>query len=567
MHPEAEAVARPTKNFSRNPFAGFALAASFSAALTFCAFSVQVPAYAALSDDPNLGKLEQRFFQHSYPKESNEERLDRLEKMIFGEAKDGNERERLDNLVSAVPNLNAPADDRSGSGGNGAGARSGSGSGSGAGRNSGGGNNIASDDEPDAHKPQKVDGESKYPAVTAMEQKVLGKEYTTEPVAQRLARLETKVFGKPSGIEDLTDRMDRLKAKTGIDIARQAPPGSDWDDEDDIDFPAPQTARGRSAPYQPKPGDDGRSFSGRDLRQDFQKAFGSPGNRSITGGGSSGGSGSYGMGSGVGIGGGSGSYGMSPPRSFGGGAGSNIGMGAGAGTGYPSGIPTAPPIASRQPAPPPAMAGGMGLSQTVTALETEIFGKNYAKDPLPARVARLESTVFPQQSPANERTLPERINRLTSVVPISSAQAPPRVAQGGNRQDPEMDDLDFQNPQVAQGQNPQGSRNGGGLGKIINSISNFLTGGFSGGYAMPSGSLVTDPQTGLLLDQFNGNLIDPNSGMVVGRRAPAYPAYPSPGIPSFNNGFSSPYGMPFGGGGSGIRFGTGGFGFGGGMWP
>lgn len=545
--------------------AGFALAASFSVALTLCVFSVQAPAFAALSDDPNLVKLEQKFFQHSYPKESNEERLDRLEKMIFGEAKDGNERERLDNLVSAVPSLNAPADDVSGSGAGTGGTGGGNGARGGNSRNSGG-SNVASDDDPGANKPQKVEGESKYPAVTAMEQKVLGKEYTGEPVAQRLARLETKVFGKPSGIDDLTDRMDRLKSKTGIDIARQAPPGSDWDDEDDIDFPAPSTAR-RPAPYQyqPKPGDDGRSFSGRDLRQDMQKAFGSPGNRSITGGGT-GGSGSYGMGSGVGIGGGSGSYGMSPPRSFGGsGTGSNIGMGAG--SGYPSGIPTAPPIASRQPAPPSAMAGGMGLSQTVSVLETEIFGKNYAKDPLPARVARLEATVFPQQSPANERTLPDRINRLTSVVPISSGQAPPRVAQGNNnRQDPEMDDLDFQNPQVAQGQNPQVNRNGGGLGKIINSISNFLTGGFSGGYAMPSGSLVTDPQTGLLLDQFNGNLIDPNSGMVVGRRAPAYPAYPSPGIPSFNNGFSSPYGMPFGGG-SGIRFGTGGFGFGGGMWP
>ncbi len=521
-----------TRNWRVARFAFVTLGASLSIALTF---SARIPAFAALSDDPNLTKLEQKFFQHTYPKEGNEERLDRLEKMIFGEAKDGNERERLDNLVGAVPSLNAPSNDESG------------GSGSGSSGSRGGGSNVASDNEPS--KPQRVDGESKYPAVTAMEQKILGKDYVSEPVAQRLARLETKVFGKPSNIEDLTDRMDRLKSKTGIDIARQAPPGSDWDDEDDIDFPAPQTARGRapSSPYQPKPGDDGRSFSGRDLRQDFQKAFGDPGNRSINGGGS-GGSGSYGMGSGLGIGSGSGSYGMSPPRSL---------------------LPTAPPIApQRQPA-PPAMASGMGLSQTVTALETEIFGKNFVKDPLPARVARLESTVFPQQTPANDRSLPDRINRLTSVVPISSVGAPPRVAQEARpQQDPDMEDLDFQNPQsqpqVAQGQPLQGNRGGGGLGKIINSISNFLTGGFSGGYPMPSGSLVTDPQTGLLLDQFNGNLIDPNSGMVVGRRAPAYPAYPNTGVPSFNNGFSQ-YGMPFGGG-SGIRFGTGGFGFGG-MWP
>ena len=135
----------------------------------------------------------------------------------------------------------------------------------------------------------------------------------------------------------------------------------------------------------------------------------------------------------------------------------------------------------------------------------------------------------------------------------------------------------------------------------------MLGGGYGAGYAMPAGTMMRDPSTGYLIDG-SGNMINPTTGMIMGRSttystgmpmgmglstgipvmpatgyASPYNAYPygnalpmggypyNTGMPmggysSFNNGFS-PYGI----GGGGIRFGTGGFGMGGmrmgGMWP
>ena len=86
-----------------------------------------------------------------------------------------------------------------------------------------------------------------------------------------------------------------------------------------------------------------------------------------------------------------------------------------------------------------------------------------------------------------------------------------------------------------------------------------------------AGTLIPDPQTGLLLDRVSGNLIDPATGVVVGQRMVPGMATPNQigGFGSFSNGFS-PFGStPYGyGSGTGMRFGFGGIGrYGGGMWP
>src|SRR5262249_11307669 len=150
------------------------------------------------------------------------------------------------------------------------------------------------------------EGASEYPAVTAMERKALGKEYVDDPIGQRLARLETKEFGRPSTSSDLSERVDRLKQRIGIDIARLAPAGSDWaddDEEDGMSMPMPAGSDSLG-----KLGEDGKSFSGRDLRSDVRKAFGGmSGTRSYRSP-----SGAYGMGSSglSGGSGGSGAYGF-----------------------------------------------------------------------------------------------------------------------------------------------------------------------------------------------------------------------------------------------------------------
>ncbi len=265
------------------------------------------------------------------------------------------------------------------------------------------------------------------------------------------------------------------------------------------------------------------------------------------------------------------------------------------------------------------MMGAVGISQKVASLETAVLGQNFNQDPLPARVSRLEKTVFQSAPDANaDLSLPVRVSKLLEKVPIRTkpTQSPNMASkQRGSADDFDDDDMSMGSMgsmsglgggQIASSRNsvPRGS---GGLGKIINSIGNMLGGGYGAGYAMPAGTMMRDPSTGYLIDG-SGNMINPTTGMIMGRSttystgmpmgmglstgipvmpatgyASPYNAYPygnalpmggypyNTGMPmggysSFNNGFS-PYGI----GGGGIRFGTGGFGMGGmrmgGMWP
>lgn len=464
-------------------------------------------AYAGSDVDPNIIKLEKRFFEHDYPKDTTEARIERLEKMVFGEAKTGPVQERLTSLMSVVPltdNSATPA---------------------------------KSSPEPES-QPSRYDSTrtandvpaadvkefeespapaGNYPAITAIENKVFGRDYSSEPARKRLDRLETKVFGKTTGMDDMTERMDRLKMKTGIDVAKQAPTGSDWADDDDFSFDNANTPRRSTPSVTYTPEGDGTSFSGRNVRQDMQRNFGMPSTSGM-------------------------SSGVSP----------QIAPDYRNQNNYAYQSPSAVPNYDN--------AAG-GLNQQVTHLEQLIFGKSYAKDSLPARVNRLELTLYPQQPLAVTTPLPDRVKRLLGSVPgavpnVSSGRggysAQPQIAEDFDDVDNSMGGNNF--PQPA----PQYQKRSSGLSKIINSIGSMMGSGYGGGYTTQSGTLVTDPQTGLLYDQASGVLIDPLTGAVVGQRYPANTQAPSYG--GFNNGFS-----PYGGGmGTGMRFGFGGMG---GMWP
>ena len=74
------------------------------------------PTFAASGSLSDLDKMELKFFHHTYPKEDQGERLDRLEKMFFGEAKEGPTNERFNKLKELVPDLDqvqAPEDRKS----------------------------------------------------------------------------------------------------------------------------------------------------------------------------------------------------------------------------------------------------------------------------------------------------------------------------------------------------------------------------------------------------------------------------------------------------------------------
>ena len=472
--------------------------------LAFClmfAGSIKLPAFADAAEDA-VAKLEIKFFSHDYPKDPIAARLDRLEKMVFGESKTGDTDKRLSSLLAVVPGSKESTETTS---------------------------------EETAQKPQASDrtplnpaketadyappSSSKYPAVTAIEQRMFGKDFAAEPINQRLERLETKVYGKVSASDDLSYRVDRLKDRTGIDIVKQATQGSDWADED-----ADQNAEaGQVTPMASN--DDQPAFN--NSRRNLQRTFGTP-------------------------------------------------QGAGGGWPYPQSQGRIP---QGSPAPGPSYAGApplapdyqnhqqLGLNQQVASLEKEIYGKTYAHEALPARLSRLEQTVFPEQPPAQDMPLPQRVKKLLAVIPLS--QPNPSIAQSRSEmQQNDPDPNDMPNPYQQQApsnyQSRQPRSGSGGLSKIIGSIGNFITGGPMGG-SPAQGGMVQDPQTGLLYNQATGTLVDPITGAVVGQRATPY--YGGGGsYQGFNNGFAPMGGgTGFGIGGGGMRFGMGGPG--GGMWP
>jgi putative component of toxin-antitoxin plasmid stabilization module len=499
--------------------------------------SLNVAIAATSSDIEAIGKLENKFFQHDYPKDDINARLDRLEQIVFGEAKQGLEADRIANLISAVPASVTKSDNSAGLDNSLSKADSKPYESNSLGSNNSG-MQKAIKDTSSTYEP--VANSSEYPAVTAIEKRLFGKDYAAEGIIKRLERLETKEFGKVSNIDDLSERVDKLKRATGIDIAKQAPPGSDWaDDEeggDDITYHPPASNK---LVYKSADNEDGKSFSGRDLREDMRRAFGS--SRGYTGS-----SGTYGS-SGIinsqddGYTPGRGSY----PRAIGSGP-----------------IAAAPDMAKNSYNTMPQAA--LGLGQQVSLLEKEIFGKTYGNDTIPERLNRLETTVFAQQKPAADKAIPERVKRLLAAVPLSNNQGN-KIAASNNSSDDFFDDMDMGGGPIKQKMPKQA-----GLGKIINGLSNFFTGGFAGGYPY-TGNLVTDPQTGLLYDPYSGSYVDPMTGVVVQRSMSSYGTggFGTGSFNSFNNGFSpmSPYGYGMGGSGMRFGFGSGGIGLGTGIWP
>ncbi len=552
--------------------AGLSLALAFSLPLdlgcssgTIIGLNAGQSAMASVGSDVRLSQLEVKFFKHTYPKDEEAVRLERLEKMIFGEARTGASETRLKNLADTVPNLGAvtseDSDKSEGSSSSSFSSSSGrSASSSAKPVNSNDSDLDLSEERSQGKKPggQVLSGESKYPVVTALEQSIFKRDYASDPVADRLNRLETKVFGKPSKFTDLSERVDALKEKTRVDVAKQAPQGTDWldDEDDDISFPAPKQPSRQ--PVARSDGEDGRSFSGRDLRKDMQNAFSSRASGAASGGYGMGGAGSSSSGSNSA----SGAYGMGSigsPRSAGRALDDedddlppvaprravSAGSTTRAQTGASSGRAAAASDRFASDSGDAAVPGGaIGLSSKVTALENAVLGKTFASDPLIERVGRLEETVFPNKPDSGASlSLPERVAKLVEKVPI--AAAPPKTARANrSRRDDFDDDLDMGSGISSLGsmggmgsgmtsQSQAQTRGSGGLGKIINSIGNMLGGGYgsygtyggyTNGYGVPgAGAMVRDPSTGFLIDSMSGNLINPATGQVVGRSA-GYPA-------------------------------------------
>ena len=182
---------------SRRNSLRFRLVAASETLLLACAIGLMF-APQAFSADSSIDTLETKFFEHSYPKDTTGERLARLEKLVFGEAKTGNESERLKNLVAATQEDGPGATPSPGSG---ASSTASAPSSSPAASSGGGSSNYGSSSK-NSSAPVAQDGKKKartdsanYPRVNRLETNLLGKTYDGESVEDRITRLEQKAFG------------------------------------------------------------------------------------------------------------------------------------------------------------------------------------------------------------------------------------------------------------------------------------------------------------------------------------------------------------------------------------
>jgi hypothetical protein len=142
--------------------------------------------------DASLAKLENRFFEHPYNKDTEADRLSRIEAFVFGTAQTGSVDERLKHIIASIPaepesqatpstNAGLPA-----------------------------GNQPAGSGAMTSSEPGTLPDGSTYPRVTNLEQELLGSTFANEALSKRLARLETKAFGAPSSSTDMALRVDQL---------------------------------------------------------------------------------------------------------------------------------------------------------------------------------------------------------------------------------------------------------------------------------------------------------------------------------------------------------------------
>lgn len=171
---------------------------AFACLLLISSLTSFAPAFAAgglngasiATTDTTLSALETKIFSHSYARESESDRLARLEKFVFsGTNNEVSTNERVARLTSAV-NIRKVGDEpylpkR----------------------------RPFTDWTPSANKPATpVSSNTNYPRVNELEQRLFGQTYAGEPVATRLNRLETRAFGKTSNSSDLAMRVDSLIA-------------------------------------------------------------------------------------------------------------------------------------------------------------------------------------------------------------------------------------------------------------------------------------------------------------------------------------------------------------------
>ncbi len=245
-----------------------------------------------------------------------------------------------------------------------------------------------------------------YPIVSTMEMKVFNQTYQDEPIKERLDRLELKLYGTKSTLPDLSERVDNLMSTMDLNKPKSkvAKKHSDWMSEDELE--AQNASLGNNA---------------------VDQAYSQQANMGMGGSNMGMGSSNMGMGgSNMGMGGsnmGMGGSNMGMGGSNMGMGGSNMGMG---GSNFNSNFLNSDNFfGSDKPKNPKKLAKydmqKYGINQCVTRLEQEILGKTNQNQPLETRVAKLENIIFPDGKNPKKTNVGKRVEKLLAVVPIDKS--------------------------------------------------------------------------------------------------------------------------------------------------
>lgn len=134
-----------------------------------------------------LSKIENNIFGYDYPKDTNQNRVERLEKTVYGNSSTGDINKRITKLsgdISAdVIGLEIPPVK----------------------------DTFLQEEE------QIADSSVDYPIVNEIEQRLFNTTYKNRDFHTRIVTIEKKLFGKIYDVDDYSTRMDRIKSKMSIE--------------------------------------------------------------------------------------------------------------------------------------------------------------------------------------------------------------------------------------------------------------------------------------------------------------------------------------------------------------
>lgn len=178
---------------------------SFSMAIII---SSLLPAFAASDLDATAGAelrlLELKYFDHSFDADDNQERVERLEKLILGESCAGDLSERIKTMAAALQadgeSLAPCQPDLSSSDSNSNKAPSSANS-----------KPTAWDAYNSGEAGSSYVDRGNYPHISNLEKEILGKTYEGEALSDRLSRMESKAMVASSDSKDFNQRTERLE--------------------------------------------------------------------------------------------------------------------------------------------------------------------------------------------------------------------------------------------------------------------------------------------------------------------------------------------------------------------